>query len=604
MSADFDFSPPACAVWYTEEIIPLSVDRWRHPAKLPRRPTPEFLRRCAWEIGEQKLSETYVPPACQVGLAMINPCQGFAHWRILPEWIDQVARQKGDTWHNCRMILRLYDVSWIIFNGFNAHQMRDFPLGTLCGQMIFNLGRPGTSQLAEVGFLLHSGEFVPAARSQVTAFAPDAPSRHGSPAALLVTPRGRIEEIGNLWDQERILWERRRPRLRQRLRIAVFAWPTADAVQNGLPTRFITELVTGQVARGHDIHVFVPACNGVRNTWQRNGVHYHPLVIPLRGTPVERALAFGQAGDDRLQDLPPFDLIHAHEWMSGPATRGAGCPTVLSLTSVESTRRNGTPPSSLSREVEQAERAVAHAADLVLTPSWLRPDVVATLGLDASRVHPFPMEGRLENEWERPLDYGRVKQEIGFGPLDRLILFVGPLEYAAGVDLLLEAMPVLLQRVPNLRFACLGAGFQYGQLAQQAQHLGLGYALRLLGHMEGPQVTRLMRAAEALVLPSRYRVPMDDAVVDLARKAGRPVVTTHGGPAHLVRHEETGLVTYDNPGSMVWALDRILGDPGHAERMGRHGHRRDTSTPCWGEMAQNYLELCATCFPQLTEMWE
>jgi glycosyltransferase involved in cell wall biosynthesis len=97
---------------------------------------------------------------------------------------------------------------------------------------------------------------------------------------------------------------------------------------------------------------------------------------------------------------------------------------------------------------------------------------------------------------------------------------------------------------------------------------------------------------------------MDDAVVDLARKAGRPVVTTHGGPAHLVRHEETGLVTYDNPGSMVWALDRILGDPGHAERMGRHGHRRDTSTPCWGEMAQNYLELCATCFPQLTEMWE
>src|SRR2546427_2645305 len=31
-------------------------------------------------------------------------------------------------------------------------------------------------------------------------------------------------------------------------------------------------------------------------------------------------------------------------------------------------------------------------------------------------------------------------------PLDRLLLFVGTLEHATGVDLLLEALPVLLQR--------------------------------------------------------------------------------------------------------------------------------------------------------------
>jgi glycosyltransferase involved in cell wall biosynthesis len=110
-----------------------------------------------------------------------------------------------------------------------------------------------------------------------------------------------------------------------------------------------------------------------------------------------------------------------------------------------------------------------------------------------------------------------------------------------------------------------------------------------------------MRAAEALVLPSRYRVPFDDAVVDLARKAGRPVVTTQGGPAHLVRHEETGLVTYDNPGSMVWALDRILGDPGHAERMGRNGWRADGPAVVWSEVAAHYLDLCANHFPVLTE---
>src|SRR5205823_516828 len=116
----------------------------------------------------------------------------------------------------------------------------------------------------------------------------------------------------------------------------------------------------------------------------------------------------------------------------------------------------------------------------------------------------------------------------------------------------------------------------------------------LLGHVEGPPLTRLLRAAEALVLPSRYRVPFDDAVVDLARRAGKPVVTTHGGPAHLVRHEENGILTYDNPGSMVWAVDRILGDPNHAERMGQSGRHSDNQGGVmWSEVANHYLDLCA-----------
>jgi glycogen(starch) synthase len=160
---------------------------------------------------------------------------------------------------------------------------------------------------------------------------------------------------------------------------------------------------------------------------------------------------------------------------------------------------------------------------------------------------------------------------------------------------------VLLQRAPNLRVVFVGAGLLYGQLHQRAHQLGVAHAVRIPGHVEGPQVTRLVRAAEALVLPSRYRVPFDDGVVDLARRGGRPVVTTHGGPAHLVRHEETGVVTYDNPGSMVWAIDRIVGDPAHAERMGNNGRRRESSGVVWGDVARHYLELCAAQFPALTE---
>jgi glycogen(starch) synthase len=533
---------------------------------------------------------------------MVTPYEGFAHYHIRPGWVEETARRKGDAWYHCRPVLRLYDVSFLHFNGLNAHRIQDEPLPSLCGHQFFKLPRPGTWQLAEVGFLLRNGEFLPAARSQAVQFSRDAGSPHGSHAALLVTERGRVEEVGNLWEQEKVLQERLRPRLRKPLRIAALTFAGPGSGPENPLARFVAELAAGQCAEGHEVHVLAPASGSFATSRQEGGVHYHPLDMSLDGTALEQAVAFAQAAEKCLQQLPPFDLLHLHEWMTGMGPSAGARPTILSLGSIEATRRNGAAATALSREIEQAEREVARAADCVLTPDWLREKALTELGVDGDRVRAFPMEGRMPNEWECPLDYGQVKGEIGFGPLDRLVLFVGPLEHAAGVDLLLEALPVLLQRWSNLRLAFVGLGHQYGHLEPRAHQRGVAYAVRLLGHVEGPKLTRLLRAAEALVLPSRYRVPFDDAVVDLARRAGRPVVTTHGGPAHLVRHEETGVVTYDNPGSIVWALDRVLGDPEHARRMGHNGRREETSAPRWSDVARHYLELCAACFPELTEM--
>src|SRR5262249_35973993 len=147
---------------------------------------------------------------------------------------------------HCRLVLRLYDVSFLQFNGFNAHRMEDHTLPSLCGQLCFKLPRPGTWQIGEVGFLLRSGEFIPAARSQSVPFAPDSASPRGGHGALLVTEPGQVEEVGNLWEQERILRERRQPRLRQPLRTAAFAFGSLATGHDGVPARFVTELAAGQ----------------------------------------------------------------------------------------------------------------------------------------------------------------------------------------------------------------------------------------------------------------------------------------------------------------------------------------------------------------------
>jgi len=59
----------------------------------------ESLRRCGWEIGERRAAERYAPPVNHVGLAMVNPTQGFIHWHLSPGWVEQARERRRDSLH-------------------------------------------------------------------------------------------------------------------------------------------------------------------------------------------------------------------------------------------------------------------------------------------------------------------------------------------------------------------------------------------------------------------------------------------------------------------------------------------------------------------------
>ena len=268
-----EYVSPGTLAWKEEIDSPRMEPRPRATTSAPL--DAETLRRCIWEIGESRPADVYEPAKNHVGLAAVTPNQGFAHWRIRQEWVDETARRRGAAWHNCRLVLRLYDVSCIRFNGFNAHRVQDVSLPSLCGQRFFHVPRPGTSQIGEVGFVLRGGEFIPAARSHHVQFARDSWSSNRDQSALYVDDRWRIEQAGSIWEQEHFLRERRRPKLRHPLRIAVFALAAGD---EDLPATFLRELAFQQQTLGHEVHVFF-ACGTPQSPRAVEGVHYHPVPI-------------------------------------------------------------------------------------------------------------------------------------------------------------------------------------------------------------------------------------------------------------------------------------------------------------------------------------
>jgi glycosyltransferase involved in cell wall biosynthesis len=175
---------------------------------------------------------------------------------------------------------------------------------------------------------------------------------------------------------------------------------------------------------------------------------------------------------------------------------------------------------------------------------------VVHCGLDHERYHPDPAATRAAAP---------------------TLVFVGRLRRYKGVDWLLRALPAVRARVPGATLEVIGDGPHAGALAAEARRLGLGDAVRFLGHLPAADKVARLRAAWAVVQPS----PKEGwglTVVE-ASACGTPVVASDApGLRDSVRRGETGLlVPYGDTRALADALARVLSDPALRERLGRAG---------------------------------
>ena len=142
-------------------------------------------------------------------------------------------------------------------------------------------------------------------------------------------------------------------------------------------------------------------------------------------------------------------------------------------------------------------------------------------------------------------------------------LFVGALERSKGVDVLVQAWPTVLGRVPGARLQVVGSG----SLPPPG-----GEGITWSQSLTTAEVAAALDAATVLVLPSRSE-GMGRVLVE-AFCRGRGVVGSRvGGIPDVVTDGETGLlVEPGDPAALANALVRVLEDPELAGRFGQAAH--------------------------------
>ncbi|MGO8752496.1 MAG: glycosyltransferase [Thermoguttaceae bacterium] len=124
----------------------------------------------------------------------------------------------------------------------------------------------------------------------------------------------------------------------------------------------------------------------------------------------------------------------------------------------------------------------------------------------------------------------RLKGRSAAGVSQRqpMILVVASLNRHKGHAVLLDALPAVLRRHPQVRLILAGDGPEKQSLQSRAEQLGIQASVTLLGYRR--DVPDLMRAADLLVLPSLAGEGLPVTLLD-AMFAGVPIVATPIGGA-------------------------------------------------------------------------
>jgi len=178
-----------------------------------------------------------------------------------------------------------------------------------------------------------------------------------------------------------------------------------------------------------------------------------------------------------------------------------------------------------------------------------------------------------------------------------IVLFIGGIERRKGLDILIEAWPIVLDHCPAARLLLVGPKDHSREAREFAYSLEQGIAeasfrgtARCTGNVGNPE--RYMQIADVFVLPSRNE-GLPNALIE-AQAVGVACVSTmlQGITSDVIVDGVTGLIVpQESPGELARALVRLLEHPEERVRMGAAARARAVESFNIDAIAKQYQDL-------------
>lgn len=244
------------------------------------------------------------------------------------------------------------------------------------------------------------------------------------------------------------------------------------------------------------------------------------------------------------------------------------------------------------------QRTDLQAADRVVANSRFTAGLVEQTGVDPRRIHVIHPGCDAERFRPHPVDPALRERLLGPRAGGPVMLTVGNLVERKGHDMVIQALPQVLRRIPAATYLIVGEGPHRDALDHLARAAGVRDRVVFAGRVETGDLPAVYALSDVFVMPSRVRPAECDVegfglVFLEANACGKPVIggRTGGIPEAIVDGETGFLVDPESPADIGERLVTVLVDQERAETMGQQGRDRVKSDFSWAGAAAQVQDL-------------
>ena len=407
------------------------------------------------------------------------------------------------------------------------------------------------------------------------------------------------------------------------MRIGFFTWEYPPRLVGGLGT-YAQYITRDFVKLGHDVAVFTMNTGRLRTSEVMQGVSVHrPLLVDASG--ILRVIAGSelQSWGDQLRFFSDvfvsdllcsakmvnglareggikFDMACVHDWlgaMAAPTVKvELDIPVVFHVHSTEWGRSRG----QGSKAVNDIEHYGSVIADRIITVSYVMKEDLVSHGWKSEKI--YVVWNGIDPEVYDPAkvdakEAEELRKGYGIGHGEKMILFVGRLNWVKGIMNLVQAMPLVLREYPGAKLVILGTGDEENNIKHLVRRLQLEKSV-ICRYEFVPEHERILHyaASDLCVFPSVYE-PF--GIVSLEAMAmEKPIVVGASGVSGLKEQVvssgpgRTGVhVDGNSPADIAWGIEEVFADESRAKRWGRAARARVQEYFTWDKAARETLSV-------------
>jgi glycosyltransferase involved in cell wall biosynthesis len=237
-----------------------------------------------------------------------------------------------------------------------------------------------------------------------------------------------------------------------------------------------------------------------------------------------------------------------------------------------------------------------HCDRIVSVTDKLKDELVRLYSVPESKIH--IINNGANTDVFKPLDSKQTRKKLRLDDSKKYVCFVGHLAAWQGVEFLIQASPLILEKCPDARFLIIGDGVMKDKLIEITSELGVSDKFTFTGRVPYEQVPFYINAADVCVAPfikeRNSRIGLSALKTYEYLACGKPIVASSIPGVHdLIESSGGGIsVTPEDPEELANAVVRLLSDEKARAEMGKKGRKYVVKNHSWDGVAGKILEIC------------